>query len=70
MITCSSDGASRTIAAAYEASGDYLAGRPARPEMPAGEEAPMEVIGGDGGALAAAPAGGDEAPTQQTDGDD
>ena len=58
------------IAAAYEASGDYLAGRPARPEMPAGEEAPMEVIGGDGGALAAAPAGGDEAPTQQNGGDD
>jgi len=56
------------IAAAYEASSDYLAGRPARPEMPAGEEAPsgVAVAGGRSGD----PAGGTTAVSLQTDGDD
>ena len=38
------------IALAYEASSDYLAGRPARPELPAGEPAASGVAGPDGAA--------------------
>lgn len=67
------------ISASYAASGDYLSGRPARPEMPAGEEAPIGVVGGDGGALsldgvdAADPVdavGGAESPSHQNGVDD
>jgi NTE family protein len=36
------------IALAYEASGDYLSGRPARPELPAGEPSATGEAGGDG----------------------
>jgi NTE family protein len=36
------------ISLAYEASSDYLAGRPARPALPAGEPTPSAVADGDG----------------------
>jgi NTE family protein len=36
------------ISLAYEASSDYLAGRPARPALPAGEPSPSAVAAGDG----------------------
>ena len=37
------------ISLAYAASSDYLAGRPSRPEMPAGEPSAGGVVGEEGG---------------------
>lgn len=56
------------IAAAYQASSDYLAGRPARPEMPAGEESPAGVAVAGGGPTE--PVGGTLPSSQQNGGDD